>query len=437
MSSKERFSTEGGVVVWVEPTEEDPQDHPHAAPTENRAMASGKVYVDSPAEAPPGANVKRGPRGGYYYETTGVAKEGETEPTGEDVSSNELEQLPKQPALIGIEYMEDARDVMQNYGVGNNDMAAFERTVALLSERDIETEEDVMDVLDDAAREVWPDKEWARDMFIGMAASAINRAGRNAYRELFESATANMDFQSFTEAAWEGRNVMGMNNAMEAVEDRFERATDIPADDGKTVIYRWFDALGIIERVRSALLQDFPSGTLALTGIDDRVRESWFSSPKGQYNWDNQRVSINPDSAYDLETQIERFEEGGTSTPYRYHTVIHEMAHVFHSTILRKKFREGASITEMFRASTTWNSGEDERIARQVSEYAASDPMEFVAEYWSARVWDGGRGLIEEIYDPEVERLYEKYNGPRIPEGVELPDRGGLPSDQDTEEDNE
>lgn len=33
-------------------------------------LTKEKKYVDNPANAPTGANIQRGPRGGYYYETT-------------------------------------------------------------------------------------------------------------------------------------------------------------------------------------------------------------------------------------------------------------------------------------------------------------------------------------------------------------------------------
>ena len=52
---------------------------------------------------------------------------------------------------------------------------------------------------------------------------------------------------------------------------------------------------------------------------------------------------------------------------------------------------------------------EYQEIAKQVSDYAASGPNEFVAEYGSAVL----RG--NEV-SAEAKALYEKLNGPKLPE---------------------
>ena len=44
-------------------------------------LNEGRTYIKSPNEAPEGASVKRGPKGGYYYEEP--AGKGEKKPKGE------------------------------------------------------------------------------------------------------------------------------------------------------------------------------------------------------------------------------------------------------------------------------------------------------------------------------------------------------------------
>ena len=51
-----------------------------------------RVYIKDPSQAPSGANVQAGKRGGHYYDTDSVGSAGKEEPAKQDFLDNELDQ---------------------------------------------------------------------------------------------------------------------------------------------------------------------------------------------------------------------------------------------------------------------------------------------------------------------------------------------------------
>ncbi len=84
---------------------------------------------------------------------------------------------------------------------------------------------------------------------------------------------------------------------------------------------------------------------------------------------------------------------------------LHEMGHLLHQDTYKlwNEARKGGSkIYQEFQQADIQN------IARQVSNYAKSDPLEFVAETYK-RLRRG------QVFSDDVMALYKKYNGPTIP----------------------
>ncbi len=84
---------------------------------------------------------------------------------------------------------------------------------------------------------------------------------------------------------------------------------------------------------------------------------------------------------------------------------IHEMGHMHHQSIYPKYEEAGAQMTQL-RKDFTYDT-EKRQIPYRVSSYAASSPLEFVAEVYT--------GLRKgQHFDNEVMSLYRKYNGPLV-----------------------
>lgn len=85
------------------------------------------------------------------------------------------------------------------------------------------------------------------------------------------------------------------------------------------------------------------------------------------------------------------------STPSRDGTAYHEIGHQLHAENLGYP---------AFRASRQWDTPAQAAIAQRVSQYAASEPVEFVAETYA--------GIMTGIeYDPEILALYDLLGGVR------------------------
>ncbi len=105
-------------------------------------FAKARVYIKDPSDAPTGANVQRGPQGGYYYDDAG--KGGEKEEVSRDPSQAVAPEEQEQQ-LMEPEEWEDADAVQQqatnimenNQGIpeeGSSDRQALNQMVARMSE---------------------------------------------------------------------------------------------------------------------------------------------------------------------------------------------------------------------------------------------------------------------------------------------------------------
>ena len=84
---------------------------------------------------------------------------------------------------------------------------------------------------------------------------------------------------------------------------------------------------------------------------------------------------------------------------------VHEMGHMHHRSIYPRYEEAGAQMTQLRKDFTL--DTETSRIPYRVSSYAASSPLEFVAEVYT--------GLRKgQHFDNEVMSLYRKYNGPLV-----------------------
>ena len=94
----------------------------------------------------------------------------------------------------------------------------------------------------------------------------------------------------------------------------------------------------------------------------------------------------------------ESYLEGFHSEYSPYHAICHELAHYLHLQNSPKQF---------YLCSMIKPSKKEAALIKTVSEYAANNMDDFVAEYITGR-------LAGKNYLKQVDELYEKYKGPNL-----------------------
>ena len=89
-------------------------------------------------------------------------------------------------------------------------------------------------------------------------------------------------------------------------------------------------------------------------------------------------------------------------TNNKFHVIYHEYGHFRH--FRTTSFTALKQCNPEFKANTF-----KQKIASEISSYAKTEPMEFVAEVY-AGLMNGAK------YSPEVMALYRSYNGPVVPQ---------------------
>lgn len=114
-------------------------------------LSKGRVYVDSPEDAPDDASVEEGPEGGYYYESEGGSSEpsdsedeGEAAPSRSDPVDLNLDSIPDEMAR-------DAQSIAED-GVRSTYFARRAETVT------DERIEELVEGLTDDSIEITPDE---------------------------------------------------------------------------------------------------------------------------------------------------------------------------------------------------------------------------------------------------------------------------------------
>lgn len=116
-------------------------------------------------------------------------------------------------------------------------------------------------------------------------------------------------------------------------------------------------------------------------------------------------LHVNPASRFwglDIPKEIARgFKEGYVPSANPNTMFFHEAGHYAHMRAV------GAERYAALSSNKTWWSDAWEAVARQVTPYAASEPVEFVAEVYSGK-------LAGQKFSKEVEELYEYLGGPKV-----------------------
>ena len=111
---------------------------------------------------------------------------------------------------------------------------------------------------------------------------------------------------------------------------------------------------------------------------------------------------VNPDAATGEDRRAD-FEAGFLSTPDQQGNIMHEMIHSKHSSAALSN--DGPSLDEL--REDNFDSDEKEMIREEVSDYAATNGMEFVAEV--------GAGVLSgQEYSDDVMELYDDLGGPEV-----------------------
>jgi len=192
-----------------------------------------------------------------------------------------------------------------------------------------------------------------------------------------------------------------MTDAEQSVSDVFagnttvnlEEMSDAQREEMTSAIQEVNDAVGIDSLVGTVTTSEPPQreGGGAPIGMT-----------AGFYSTRQSTLFINPDLFDDDRTQQE-FESGFSAHETAKGTVYHEMAHVKHKSDLLSADR----LSEV--EHDNFSEDEEALIEDEVSGYASSEPLEFVAEVFAANMERG------ETYSDEVMELYDDYGGPELP----------------------
>ena len=118
------------------------------------------------------------------------------------------------------------------------------------------------------------------------------------------------------------------------------------------------------------------------------------------YDWFSRKLTINPNSAFwaggpeaIAQRIADAYREGEWSSDHRFHPILHEIGHHVHAGVNRAGYVQLANLDEPL---ASFQRRQDE-IEREVSRYAASAPIEFVAEVYAGRM--AGRTFPESIME--------------------------------------
>ena len=136
----------------------------------------------------------------------------------------------------------------------------------------------------------------------------------------------------------------------------------------------------------------------------------------GAYDWESNRVEVHPEDGYNNSKRKEYYSNYNKSSGHPYGTLIHELGHLAHQQ--QMELAEDVS-------GDAWESTIDEGIddveatlpddkkihdlRNEVSSYAGTNPLEFVAEVWTG-------ALTGHEYPDWVWDVYTEFSGPEPPD---------------------
>ena len=376
------------------------------------SVPDNAVPIDSRADAPDGAQIVEGERGGLYYVPVG---EGDG-----DESTGDLEERANEDGTIDAENLQEG-DVVQK---GDEEI-----TIQATGTDETGT---VVQFVDESGEEFFIYEDLMGDMVVPGADSSdtdgtddtdtpeADDADEDALTEGQEVTTVDGDPATVTAYDPETDVVVVELENGEEIMQTGESVRDDPEPDADSTSERVADEVGLPDNVSVSLgeLDDDRANDVieGLQAIDDAVGleegdifsltttppDDVGSGAAAAFHSGNRTLYVNPDAATGEDRRAD-FEAGFLSTPDQQGSIMHEMIHSKHSRAALSN--DGPSLDEL--RTDNFDNDEKAMIREEVSDYAATNGMEFVAEV--------GAGVLSgQEYSDGVMELYDELGGPEV-----------------------
>jgi hypothetical protein len=373
------------------------------------------VSITDPSEAPADANVIEGPQGGLYY----VPADGGDADDAND--SDDLKERANDDGTIDAENLQEG-DVVQRgddeitiQGTGTDETG----TVIQFEDEDGEEFFIYEDIMGDDLRvpgaEDGTDDTDAPDgdadggeddeLTLTEGQTVTTGDGNEATVSAYDPETdvALVELESGEEIMQTGGSLR--NDPDPEVDETSQRVADeVGLPDNVSVNLGDLDeeqADAVIEGLQtvdeSLGIEEADMFSLTTTPPDDVGNAAGAAFHSG-----NRTLYVNPDASRG-EARRAEFEQGFLSTPDQQGSIMHEMIHSKHSSAALSN--DGPSLDEL--REDNFDSDKKSMIRDEVSDYAATNGFEFVAEV--------GAGVLSgQEYSDEVMQLYDDLGGPEV-----------------------
>ena len=371
------------------------------------AVPENAVSISDPSEAPEDANVIEGPQGGLYYVPAGGGGGGDLADRADDDGTIEAEDLQEGDVVM---YGDEEITIQ---GTGTDETG----TAVQFVDEDGEEFFIYEDIMGDEMRVPGSEEEGGDD---GDIDPPDPEDDDRALAEGQEVTTADGNpatvtaYDPDTDVALieleDGEEIMQTGGSLrddpepdtdptsERVADEVDLPDNVSVSLGELDDDRADDVIEGLQAIDDAMgIEEGDMFNLTTTPPDDVG-----SAAAAAFHTGQRTLYVNPDAATG-ENRRADFEAGFLSTPDQQGNIMHEMIHSKHSRAALSS--DGPSLDEL--RADNFDSDEKAMIREEVSDYAATNGMEFVAEV--------GAGVLSgQEYSDDVMELYDELGGPEV-----------------------
>ena len=367
------------------------------------------VSISDRSEAPEGAQIVEGDRGGLYYIPPG---EGDGEGGESDITDR-----TNPDGTIDVDNVQPGDTVLKGGDEITIDGTEEDENGMLVGFTKEETGEEFLiydDMLDDfevpgadVDPDGEPDTDGDDDAVLSAGDDVLSPSGEPATVVAYDEDTDSVLYE--TEG---GEEMLTTREGLESeeVEDETDAKTQRVLDE-TSLPENVSVGVGTMAEDRVDVVIDGLNEFDSLVGIDnadlftitDAPQDDVGSAAGAAYHTGQRSLYVNPDEV-DRETRQQEFEAGFLATETPEGSIHHEMMHAKHTQNVLSS--EELDLDEL--RAVEFDDETSQLIEEEVSTYAATNAMEFVAEVGSAQLERGAE------FSDEVLELYEEYGGPEV-----------------------